>query len=130
MHIIACVGDNNSLLFNGRRVSRDAAIEDKISVLTKDSTLICQPSSLTVLSSVPSVQSGTIDSTPKGKYFFLEELIPDAVTDQIETVTIFRFNRKYPYDTALNIDLSSRKVIKKEDFIGKSHNKITMEVYA
>ena len=49
--------------------------------------------------------------------------------DKIEKLIVFKWNREYPSDFSLDIDLSQWSLISTTDFKGNSHEKITMEVY-
>ena len=47
----------------------------------------------------------------------------------IEKIILIKWNRDYPADFKLDIDLSSWNLIDMTEFIGYSHKTITMEVY-
>lgn len=50
----------------------------------------------------------------------------------IETITellVFRWNRVYPADVWLDIDLNQWDIVSAVDFVGKSHEKITRILY-
>jgi hypothetical protein len=52
------------------------------------------------------------------------------VEEKIEKLVVFRWNRQYPADQHLDLSLAGWKLQQTEDFPGKSHEKITEEVYA
>ena len=49
--------------------------------------------------------------------------------DEIDECIIFKWNRVYPADQHLDIDISKMTKVQEEEFVGFSHEKITMEVY-
>ena len=52
-----------------------------------------------------------------------------GIVDRLEKLIIFRWNRKYPADFWLDVDLGDWKLIEAEEFPGNSHEKITQETY-
>lgn len=66
-----------------------------------------------------------------GDYCFAEDIDATQYEKWIEQIIVYRWNRKYPSDLQFNISLTDGhwKKIKTEDFVGSSHEKITMEVY-
>ena len=49
--------------------------------------------------------------------------------DEIKKLIIFKWNRVYPADQYLDIDPEKMTKVQEEEFVGFSHEKITMEVY-
>lgn len=49
--------------------------------------------------------------------------------DKIDECIVFKWNRVYPADQHLDIDISKMTKVQEEEFVGFSHEKITMEVY-
>ena len=47
----------------------------------------------------------------------------------IESVILYKWNRRYPSDTKFDLDLNGWTLISTTDFPGSSHEKITEEVY-
>ena len=48
--------------------------------------------------------------------------------EKIEQIIVYRWNREYPSDRKIDIDLKKWKRNSKRDFEGSSHKKITEEV--
>jgi hypothetical protein len=57
----------------------------------------------------------------------LREIAPHAA--RVDAVTVYRWNRHYPSDRKLDLDLSAYKLYTNTEFAGSSHEKITKEVY-
>ena len=47
----------------------------------------------------------------------------------VEKIIVFRWNTIYPLERAFDINLEKWQLKENLDFAGKSHEKITMEVY-
>lgn len=127
MTLYICLDDRNGLLFNKRRQSRDAALlEDIRSRLT--GKLLIEPFSEKLIS-----QAGIDYVLPPetAEDFFLENVPAEEVLSDCGKVVIYRWNRHYPADVRWEPDLPQRGFTLAEtgDFPGKSHEKITREVY-
>ena len=117
MKLIVCVAENQGILFNKRRVSRDEA-------LIKD-----------IISSVPSLKmaeySKPLFSNYEYKegddYFFVEEEYSNL--NDVDEIIMYKWNRDYPSDTFFNIDESVFNLSSRNDFTGKSHERITKEIW-
>jgi len=66
----------------------------------------------------------------QGDFCFVED--KEITAENVEAFYIFNWNRKYPGDLFFEIDLKAEgfKRIKKEEFQGNSHDKITLEIYS
>ena len=51
------------------------------------------------------------------------------MTDKITEIIVYRWNRDYPADLFLDIDLKDWELAETAEFAGNSHEKITREVY-
>lgn len=145
MIVLLCIDDNNGMLFHCRRQSRDRALTEHILNLTETTKLWISPYSLSLFSEGDS--SGLFVETTKtssgrflvdeqyllkagpGDYCFVEDKEIAGFTDRIEKVILFKWNRVYPADTFLSLDLSLWRLTETEDFAGYSHEKITKEIY-
>ncbi|MCD8021233.1 MAG: ribonuclease Z, partial [Clostridiales bacterium] len=67
----------------------------------------------------------------QGEFCFVEDQHLRLFINRIETLYLFKWNRAYPADFYFDIDLSDPrwKLIKTEEFSGKSHQIITLEEY-
>ncbi len=131
MNLIICLDKSNGMLFCGKRQSRDSVLCEKILEITNGSKLLMNSSSakLFVNTDNISVDEGFLNKASQGDFAFAECEITSL--DNVEKLFIFQWNRDYPGDTFFNFDLKQcgYKKIKKEDFQGNSHKKITLEIY-
>lgn len=135
MKIIVCLDDNNGMLFNKRRQSRDEKILENIAELTNE--LWISPFSEKLFTSMSceeqihtNVDDAFLTNANNDDYCFVEneKLLP--CQDKIDQLIVYKWNRKYPADFKLDLDLKEWKLIESVDFTGKSHEKITRETYA
>lgn len=132
MIAIICLDDNLGMMFNNRRQSRDAVLIKKINELTKDSVLWVSnySSSLFSESSNVLIDEDFPSKATESDFCFIENKKLSTFERKIEKIIVFKWNSKYPYDVTLDIDLSQWSLTDSVDFAGKSHEKITMEVYS
>ena len=130
MNVIICIDDNQGMLFNKRRQSRDAKVLEDIVSLTNEvwispfSEKLFEGMNLKIMVDPMFLfQAGT------GEFCFVEnqKLLP--YKDDIEQLIIYKWNRSYPSDFKLDLDLNEWKLIEAVDFAGNSHEKITREIY-
>lgn len=131
MNIISAIAKNGGMLFQNKRLSRDEKVCEKILSLSENSRLFMTPSSAALFSPSPQIQ---ISETPllsaeKEDFCFMET--SDFNEEQTDTIYLFCWNRDYPADTFFPFDLEEKgfRCIKKEDFQGSSHKKITLKVF-
>ncbi len=127
MTLYICLDDRNGLKFNKRRQSRDAAVlEDIRSRLT--GALLIEPYSEKLIgeAEIPYVLP---PETPED--FFAEDVPSEEILAQTERIVIYRWNRHYPSDVRWEPDFAAMGFALAEttEFPGKSHEKITREVY-
>ena len=134
MKVILCLDDNNGMVFNNRRQSRDEKVIEKILDITKKNRLWLNKYSYSLFeifnASNVNVDDLFLSEAPMGEYCFVETSELTNYEKWIEEIIVFRWNRDYPYDKELDIDLSKWKLINSLEFEGNSHKKITMEVYS
>ena len=136
MKIIVCVDDNNGMMFNKRRQSRDSVLIQDIVASLNSGNLLIDPYSEKLFS------NSDVDA-----FFISEEFLSEAEPDdycfvenhslakhapRIDELIIYRWNRNYPADTYLDIDpvALGMKLISTTEFAGRSHDKITKELYS
>lgn len=133
MNIFICLDDNNGMLFNGRRQSRDEAVikdmlgfagDEKVWVNSYSSNLFHEnPERIMIKDNFPKEMC-------KDGYCFLEDIPLNLYGDSIDTIIAYGWNRVYPADVYLDIDLiNDWEVIGTKEFGGKSHGKITRKIY-
>lgn len=127
MTLYICLDDKNGLRFNKRRQSRDAALlEDIRSQLSGD--LLIDPFSEKL---IREAQIPYVLPPQTAEDFFSEDVPTEALLENCSKVVIYRWNRHYPADVRWDPDLEERGFSLEEtvEFPGKSHEKITREVY-
>ncbi|MBQ8802962.1 MAG: ribonuclease Z [Tyzzerella sp.] len=131
MIAIVCLDDNQGMLFNQRRQSRDAKVLEDIWTMT-DKLWISSFSEKLFMEYQKQVEidDDFLQNACEGEYCFVENQKLSPYTDKIEQLIVYKWNRKYPVDFKLDINLKNWKLIEQAEFAGSSHEKITKELYA
>ncbi len=134
MHVIVCLDNQNGMLFNHRRQSRDRAVivdilqhlDGRILKVRKCSEDIFPVDGETIW-----VSERSPEDVAAEEVCFVEDAPLCPVLDKITTLTIYRWNRDYPGDFYLDIDpvQAGFRLQTSTEFPGYSHDKITKEVY-
>ena len=132
MIVIICLDNNLGMMFNNRRQSRDAVLINKINELTKNNVLWMSnySSSLFLKSTNILIDEDFLSKASASDFCFVEGMKLSAFEEKIEKLIVFKWNCTYPYDVVFDIDLRQWNLVNSTDFEGKSHEKITMEVYS
>ena len=132
MNIIVCIDKNNGMAFMGKRQSMDCVLREKVLELTSGARLLMNSYSAKQFENTESivVDDDFLNNANQGDFCFVED--KDITSENVENFYIFNWNRKYPGDLFFNVDLKAEgfKKIKKEEFQGNSHDKITLEIYS
>ena len=132
MVLAVCIDDHNGLMFNKRRVSADRnVIEDIIHNMTGD-TISIAPYSLPLFKDYEhrvAVTDAFLDHS--NVFCFAEYGNFLDIIDTVQTLIVYKWNRKYPSDLKFPMDQYKSIMILKsvEEFEGHSHECITREVY-
>lgn len=137
MNIVVCVDDNEGMLFNHRRQSRDKVLlEDMMNMVSSaGGKLLIAPFSEKMLQPYRenrpfiTVDEAFLEKADAPDYCFVENNVLQQWKEKIDAVIVYRWNRMYPADTYFDIDLSGWQLISADEFPGSSHEKITKEVY-
>ena len=121
-------------MFNHRRQSRDRVlVEDLLSTVGKDRLWMGEYSVplFSEYESICSVSEDFLSLAAKEEWCFLEDRSPLPYLDRIESILIYRWNRRYPSDLRFEVDLKKEgfTMIEQTEFVGYSHEKITKEIY-
>lgn len=134
MILILCVDDRFGMLFNGRRLSSDSAVTNKILALSKEKRLWmnCYSQDLFPETDTLCVCDDFLEQAPNGDYCFVETVNPEPYLERAEKVILFHWNRNYPADLHFPIKAleSGWHIVDSVDFPGTSHERISMEVYS
>lgn len=129
MQVIITVENRNGMLFNHRRVSRDQKISERILAYCKEKRLWMNAYSAKLFENNPQIRVSETFLEQKDAICFVEDQDVTPYLPEIDTILLFHWNRDYPADFFFTVDLSEWNRIHQEEFAGKSHEKITMEVY-
>lgn len=132
MKIIVCVDDRLGMMFNHRRQSRDRYLLDDVKGDLGDAVLRVSPYSEKLISGSGIryvVADDPFLNADADSIVFVEDKDPLPYLSDIDEITLYRWNRKYPYDVALSIPLSEFRLMKSYEFNGYSHEKITKDIY-
>ena len=131
MDVILCLDDRNGMLFNHRRQSRDRKVVEDILQGLGGRLLRVRPMSQSLFPrEAVLVEEALLETAGPGDVCFVEDLPLAPCRKDIESLTVYRWNRHYPGDVFLDLDLSTGwRLVSREEFPGHSHEKITKEVY-
>lgn len=131
MNVLVCVDDHMGMVFNKRRQSRDGAILQKIQELAGENKIWIHEFSKNLFGEEieVTVDNEFLECAKAGEFCFVEHLPLAEYMERLEHLYLFRWNRSYPYDMTLDIDVSALSLISTEEFEGTSHEKITLETY-
>lgn len=136
MIAIVCVDDKGGIMFNHRRQSQDRIMRQRILNITQGRPLWMNTYSAKQFTNDGCLNKIHIDNdfpqkAADGDFAFFEGDSLAAVDERLERVIIFRWNRTYPADQYLDIDLEKDgwNCERVGDFKGSSHEQISEDVY-
>ena len=130
MKVILCLDDNNGMLFNNRRQSRDRfVVEDIISDLSSEKLHISPFSEklFEEYSDKVAVDDDFIKNI-SAEVCFVENYSLKEI-ENITEVIVYKWNRVYPADFYCDVDFSKFSLVSEKEFKGNSHEKITKQIY-
>lgn len=133
MNVIICTDNRNGMMFNHRRQSQDCVLRQDIIQEVDDNRLWMNSysygqfldSSLSNLT----IAEDFLSKAGVDDFCFLEENNLTPYIHLVKRIIWYQWNRNYPADFYFNVDLSTWKMVTREEFVGSSHDKITKEVY-
>lgn len=132
LHIAFAIDDRGGMMFNDRRVSKDSVLREEVLGLARSvgGLVRVRPYSLTQFAEDDSVQAfdAPWNDAQAGDIVFIEDVDP-ATVPGITKVTLFRWNRTYPYDLASTFDFDGFELTETKEFGGSSHERITEETW-
>lgn len=133
MVLIVCLDDDNGMMFNHRRQSQDRELRKHLMTLTSGKKLWMNHYSAKQFEEdyeQINVDDSFMLEAADGDYCFAEDIDAKQYEKWIEEIIVYRWNRKYPSDLQFSIPLNEQWKLKQtEEFVGSSHDKITVEVY-
>lgn len=133
MIVIVCLDDKKGMMFNHRRQSRDQAVTERIQKICKRKKLWMNAYSEKLYGSMEEtdivVEKDFLSLAGSGEFCLVESDCLVPFIEKIEQIIIYRWNRTYPADVYLDLDLSQWERKERHEFPGTSHEKITEEIY-
>jgi len=133
MTIIVMLDDNGGMVFNHRRQSQDAVLRMRILEQTAGQKLWMNSYSARQFAKAPQenlvVDDDFLANADENAICFVENVPTAEYVSKIDRIVVYHWNREYPGDLFFDIPLSEWKLERSEDFSGKSHERITEEVY-
>lgn len=134
MILAVCAEEKMGMMFHKRRVSRDRKVCEDLLRMCSERSLYMEAFSAKLFEGAEDrlhlLEEGAdiCGRIPDGAVFFAEnpEHIPE---EQVESIVLYRWNRRYPADQYFDICLEEWKLESSEEFAGYSHEKITKEIY-
>lgn len=130
MKLIICIDENNGMLFNQRRQSRDKELIKHIKNLVWGKRLWINSFSEKLFEGICEYSLiNNFFEIGKDDYCFIENFDPKMLEEQIDELILYNWNRSYPADTYFNICLDSWRLVYEQELIGSSHERITERIY-
>ena len=135
MIIIACVDERNGMMFNRRRQSRDSAVCGDILRECGGKKLYMSAYSGKLFGDVQEndirISEDFLKEAGEEDICFVEDIPISGFEDKIRTVILYQWNRRYPAEQYVPLELTDRfwELQRTEELKGTSHEKITKEVY-
>ncbi len=131
MRVITCADQNGGLFFNQRRQSRDRLLIEDVLSFCKGSTLYISEYSKILFPDTVSVivADHPLEVAKDGDFCFTEGLLLAPAEATIEEFILYRWDKIYPADVFLDLDLTQWHLQDAYELVGSSHDKITREVY-
>lgn len=129
MNVAICIDDDFGMLFGSRRQSRDRVlIEDFIKSADSNKIFIRSFSEKLFADKYVIVNDSCLEEAGENDFCFIEDesLIPYAA--RINTLIIYKWNKKYPADFVFEMP-EGFTLTETSEFQGSSHEKITKEIY-
>ena len=127
MILAVCVDNRMGLSFLGKRLSKDALLREKLLALS-GGKLRMSVYSMKQFGCEVYAGADYLSGAQDGDWCFCENGDYADFAGQIEKIVLFQWNRDYPADLHFSFP-GEWRLVRSEDFPGKSHETITMEVY-
>lgn len=130
MIAIACVDLKNGMLFNDRRQSSDRVVRQDILQMLDGRELWMNSYSYGQFQNDEGnyiVDEAFIQKAGLGDYCFVET--NDLSDVKIEKLILYRWDKIYPADMKMKVNMEEWTLTEQSDSEGYSHEKITKEVY-
>lgn len=133
MIVIVFLDEKKGMMFNHRRQSRDWTVTEKIQKICEGKKLWMNSYSGKLYGSLKGtdimVENDFLSLAGNGEFCLVESDSLMPFSEKIEEVILYRWNRTYPADVYLDLNLSQWERKERHEFQGSSHEKITEERY-
>lgn len=131
MKVILCLDDNNGMLFNKRRQSRDRVVTEDVFSDLNGKKLKISPFSEKLFGEFYQslcVDDDFLNAADEDDVCFVEDRELKAFNN-ITEITVYKWNRVYPADFKCDVDFTSFDLVEEREFQGFSHEKITKQIF-
>ena len=131
MTVVLCLDDNNGMLFNNRRQSKDSLLIKDLLSYTSQKILINKFSEdlFSGFTDNVIISEDFLENAGTEEVCFVENIDLTKFEEKIEKLIVYRWNKVYPNDFRCNIRLDNYSLVEASDFQGSSHEKITRSVF-
>lgn len=129
MTVIVCVDKNLGMLFNSRRLSRDREVIDRIISICNGRLLRINHFSANLFGDYALVSESFLEEANFDDFCFVENVDLSGYSDKIDKIIIYNWNRSYPADLFLGVNLNDFTLVRSVEFAGNSHDRITESIY-
>lgn len=133
MILIVCIDENNGMLFNNRRQSRDKILLSRILEIAKDEKLWITKFSRDMFDIIENkniiIDDKCIDNAAENDYCFIENVDISTIIEKVNKIILYNWNKNYPADKYFNISLENWVISSEDEFTGSSHERITEKIY-
>ncbi|MGN8630804.1 ribonuclease Z [Blautia sp. HCP3S3_G3] len=133
MKVIVCVDNKGGMAFFQKRQSQDRVLREDILDGLQGAKLWMSPYSLKQFKEENqadlTADEQFLDAAGEEDFCFVENQKLQPYEKKITEIIVYRWNRDYPADLFLDIDLKDWELAETVEFAGNSHEKITKETY-
>lgn len=135
MIAVVCVDEKNGMMFHGRRQSQDRILRENLLLECGGRRLYMNEYSARLFKDNEGadirVSEDFLCDAGEVDFCFAEDTDIGDYLEKIESVILYKWNRRYPADVFLSVSLSEGNWVleRTEEFEGSSHERITKEVY-
>ena len=133
MKVFVCVDEDGGTLFMGKRQSRDRVLIDDVRATVGEGRLFIHPFSESLFAKEGGylLSDDPLGEAESDDYCFIESLPLLPCAKKIDTLYVYKWNRRYPATAFFDLDplKNGFHLAQETDFVGSSHDKITKETY-
>lgn len=133
MKVIVCVDNKGGMAFFQKRQSQDRVLREDILNCLQGARLWMSPYSLKQFKEENKADliadEQFLDAAGEEDFCFVENQNLQQYEKKITEIIVYRWNRDYPADLFLDVDLKDWELTETAEFAGNSHEKITKETY-